>query len=339
MVYNAKPLYLLKPAHNTIQLQEAIDSFQELWLDKHDYEDKKTLFHYTDLKGLRGILENRAIWCGHVSSLNDPAELHYGRELIKKILNEFIAKEESEEIRYLINAMMVQVEAFGQAMFHTFISCYCESNNLLSQWRSYAANGGGYSIGLDFSNKTKISSDISNLNNVSPLFLRKIIYNKSDQQNLVSSYLDKVINAVNSAIAKGLGKQYKDMPSYVPSVMAMQAANVLLDMIITFKNPVFESEQEWRLVRVAMENHQPEKLSFREVNNEMIPFRQVYIFKQQNDDTKFFPLDSIRFGPALEPVRTKAAIELLLHKLSVDNHQININPSSVNISSAGYSIR
>ena len=339
MVYNAKPLYLLKPAHNTIPLQESIDSFQELWLEKHDYEDKKTLFHYTDLNGLRGILENRAIWCGHVSSLNDPAELHYGRELIKKILNEYISKQESEEIRHFINAMIVQVEAFGQAMFHTFISCFCESNNLLSQWRSYAANGGGYSIGFEFSNKTKISSDISNLGNISPLFLRKIIYNQSDQQDLISSYLDKAIDAVNRAIAKGIGEQYNDMPNYVPSVMAMQATNVLLDMIISFKNPVFESEQEWRLVRVAMENHQPDKLNFRENNNELIPYRQVYIFSQQDDNSIFFPLNSIRFGPALEPVRTKAAIELFLYKLSVDNHQIKILPSSVNISSSGYSIR
>ena len=46
------------------------------------------IYHYTDDKGLRGILESGCIWLTNIFDLNDPSELRHGLALASKILSE-----------------------------------------------------------------------------------------------------------------------------------------------------------------------------------------------------------------------------------------------------------
>lgn len=45
--------------------------------------------------------------------------------------------------------------------------------------------------------------------------------------------------------------------------MSAEDANLLADLIISFKNPVFEVEKEWRLERVKLDTIKPENPRFR----------------------------------------------------------------------------
>jgi hypothetical protein len=317
-----------------------MDTFlKKSWLPKHELSDSSLLYHYTTLTGLRGILENRALWFGHASSLNDPLEIQHGQGVVGKILNEYMETEDREDIRAFLRGILVQVQAFGNTMFHTFVACFCESGNLLSQWRGYANSGGGYCVGIEFSNSTRISSELSELDPGNPLFLRKVVYDEEEQKSLVREYLNSAIFATKGALDGGISDQFPDMPTYPASVMAMQVANVILDMLLSFKHPAFKSEEEWRLVRVTMENHQPEGLKFRETLGGLIPYRPTFIYNIEEGKTPAFPLRSIGFGPMHEPIRTRSATELLLHHIAADGHAIELKAPLVQIIGAGYSLR
>lgn len=58
----------------------------------HSSKVPLTLFHYTTLEGLKGILHNRSIWCSHISTLNDPLEIQYGKRVVLDKLNVFFGK-------------------------------------------------------------------------------------------------------------------------------------------------------------------------------------------------------------------------------------------------------
>src|SRR5262245_58864537 len=97
---------------------------------------QRTLYHYTSLGGLVGIVESKSIWATHISYLNDAAEVRYAIELLRaEILT--VANSVSDEER----KCLVQLQhwlAHGFVHNHLlFTASFTENGNLLSQWRAY----------------------------------------------------------------------------------------------------------------------------------------------------------------------------------------------------------
>jgi hypothetical protein len=69
-------------------LRTAIDRFDQ-WVKKHlESEQEKNaidtpLYHYTDGRGLKGIIESQTIWFTDYRHLNDPSELIHGVEMAR----------------------------------------------------------------------------------------------------------------------------------------------------------------------------------------------------------------------------------------------------------------
>jgi hypothetical protein len=206
----------------------------------------------------------------------------------------------------------------------------------LSQWRGYAQRGEGYCLGFEFSSVTRIASNLDNLNNAKEPYLRKVIYLPTKQKELVSSYLSSLLPAVQAALSSSRLPKQDSMTNV--TIMAIQSASILLDMLFSFKHPAFVSEQEWRLVWVTRNDFEPQGVNFRERLGQLIPYRPVYIFDNLAESSRSFPLRSIGFGPLLEPLRTRATLQLLLQRMSKAVHPISIQPS-FEIFEAGFSLR
>jgi hypothetical protein len=341
MAYEFKPLYLQIPAFTTPELNSAEESFLKPWSKKHELLETDVLYHYTDLKGLQGIVKERSIWLGHASSFNDPNEIQFGQNVILGVLSDMIAREGSLHTRQFLQQLRICVDSFwsketGPNYQHVFVACFSESENSLSQWRAYANQGGGYCVGFGFSESTKIALDCERLDAGEPPHLRKVIYDRDEQGHLVTEYLESVVKGVRILLDRDTSN-----PQYRPSdvaVMAIQAVNVLLDMLICFKHPAFEEEHEWRLILVALESYEPRALRFREADGGLVPYRPAYIFDEKASQRPLFPLRSVTLGPLPEPIRTRSALELLLHHIAADDHPIEIKPR-VDIRPSGYRLR
>jgi hypothetical protein len=345
MVYRSQPLHFIIPAFPTKEVQEAMDSFNSRWLAKHDLTEGSHLYHYTILSGMRGILNDRALWYGHASSLNDPSEMQYGKKIISNVLNDAMKRQDREDLRVFQRQLLVQVQAFGEAMFHAFVACFCDSGNLLSQWRAYANRGGGYCLEFAFSSVTRFAPDLGKLVEGQSPYLRKVIYEEDEQRELVTRYVDTVAAAAKKALDRSSATSCSDqsvsgLPAVIMTRMAMHAVNILLDMLLCFKHPAFKEEKEWRLVRVTSEDHQPENLQFRETTGGLVPYRPTHIYDMNETGQPVFPLRSIGFGPTLDSVRTSAAITLLLHRIASDQHLIALpSPYQIKIREPGYNLR
>src|ERR1700690_3079448 len=46
------------------------------------------LYHYTDARGLEGIIRAQQVWLTHYQHLNDPSEMEFGMSVAKKTLAE-----------------------------------------------------------------------------------------------------------------------------------------------------------------------------------------------------------------------------------------------------------
>ena len=103
-----------------------------------------SLYHYTDLQGLLGIVSDQDLRLTHSLYLNDAEEMIHGyRAADEVIVNAKSEKKDPTWGSYLDQLAALLKKPLPQGVY---ICCFCQKDNLLSQWRSYGANGTGVSL-------------------------------------------------------------------------------------------------------------------------------------------------------------------------------------------------
>lgn len=100
-----------------------------------------TLWHYTDINGLNGILHQKEIWFGSAANMNDKDELSgFIDDLKKEVLAHVYKKNliRAESIFKRINQRM--------KLEYPFLFCVSRAKNDAAQWERYANNGQGVAI-------------------------------------------------------------------------------------------------------------------------------------------------------------------------------------------------
>jgi hypothetical protein len=108
---------------------------------------EQSLYHYTGIRGLMGIVDSRAVWASHIYYLNDTKEIVHACEALDGLLRqrETLGDEREKEFTRQFRDWL---ESFRRTPFHIFVFSLSEKASLLSQWRSYTPHGKGVSIGF-----------------------------------------------------------------------------------------------------------------------------------------------------------------------------------------------
>lgn len=193
------------------------------------------LYHYTDLAALVGILGGHDLWLTHARYSNDDEELRYGAALARRVLDEARAAPPADAAAApAVWADYVAAVADGlEAALdeHVYIACFCLQDDLLSQWRSYGANGTGASLAFDpagFDRVTGFDSPHGGL-----MRLWKVFYAAATQQKIVRNALDFA---------------YRHYAAEPPAARARRAGYAIRFFVPTFKHPDFDGEHECRLI-------------------------------------------------------------------------------------------
>ena len=131
-------------------------------------DPKDCLFHYTSAGGLKGILKDRCIWATDSAFLNDSSEIFYAGHAVERhienliheieVTNPVFKSSDWHRMHHLISAkdaleLLNDAEEWAPtaSMPHiingaTYVSCFTEEPDQLSQWRGYG--GRGYSVGF-----------------------------------------------------------------------------------------------------------------------------------------------------------------------------------------------
>jgi hypothetical protein len=339
MSYEPKPIDLVLPLNKIKEISQAIDLFNHDWLQYHKSAEDLKLYHYTTGVGLKGILDSRSIWCSHIRYFSDPQEWVYGQSKVISKIEEILQIEKDINIKRLLEDLIMLIRSLTNSFYDVYAACFCEKDNLLSQWRGYSNKGGGYSLGLIFDSNTKFTYDFKNLPDLKLAALRKIIYNVDIQNLLINNALERLIDAGRTAI-RNILKTKNDLPIGFVQQMAMGFANRLAEVIVSIKDSVFQEEKEWRLIifksRVLDIKSQRE-IEFWEKRGMLVPYLSTTLYNKEKDET-MFPLNSIRVGPGLDSERAKYSLNLLKQKHLTSDSVIKIN-KDIEICDAGYELR
>lgn len=101
-------------------------------------QEPKNLYHYTNSAVLVSIIQSRKIRLSARWHLNDPRE----GEDFKDLLYEYFSAKgaDGEKAKMAMDSL---------DKLHFYVACFSEHGDLLSQWRGYAQDGEGVSIGFN----------------------------------------------------------------------------------------------------------------------------------------------------------------------------------------------
>jgi hypothetical protein len=196
------------------------------------------LYHYTTLTGLAGIIDDTCFWASDVRYMNDASELSYATELIDEEVQKVRSLPENREVFEPFADVQRLGDPFEFEYGPTpFIACFCEVDDLLSQWRGY---GPSDSVSLEI--------DIEKVAHLShrSMHMRKVVYNEGLQRTLATEAIATWLRTARELITEGWDPD--DLFRIGASWALGQAT---LDYHLCFKHPTFSEEREWRLIKLV----------------------------------------------------------------------------------------
>jgi hypothetical protein len=125
-------------------LQAAIDKFSA-WAVQHlkAEQDKNTitapLYHYTDGRGLKGIIESGRVWFTDYRHMNDPSELIHGIDMAQDVARLLTTGADGRVGLFLECFKDMFRHANFKSSLEFYIASFSRSRDDLGQWRAQKA--------------------------------------------------------------------------------------------------------------------------------------------------------------------------------------------------------
>lgn len=245
------------------------------------------LYHYTRVAGLIGILNDRAMRATSIHCLNDSTEYLYAFQLVSRMLER--RKDDYPGLAGAVeDALQTRLKTFPRQS--RFVVCFSEEADSLSQWRSYAEQG-GVNLAFEF-------AALQDVAHATGFRLERCLYSEAEQDAGISGVLDRVI-------AEWRGPLSKDpWPGRFVNTFLVRLRD---DVASSLKHRSFAHEKEWRLVTPLSVPSAGDHLKFLVGGPLVVPYLIVELAK-----AGAIPLSGVKLGPVNADPLAKALIMDLL---------------------------
>ncbi len=252
----------------------------------------KSIKHYTNLEGLLGIINDYDLWLTHSRYSNDAEELTHGYRIVKKVIQEQLNSQCTRSRRNFLKEVRNIFETTSSE--GVYICCFCQDDNLLSQWRGYGASGSGVCLSFKPTGFSYITGPDSPPRGLVRLW--KVFYKPDTQRGIVK---------------KALNFAFSDRSNRPTKERARKAADAILFFIPTFKNQDFEEENEVRLIFTPEPDFSTQP-QFRVSRGMLTPYYSLNKLSGELIPTRHLPLTGIRVGPSISKDLNVESIRILL---------------------------
>lgn len=332
---------------DTMTLEEKVLYVHHLWDETiKEYEKNKfrpeplisTLYHYTNIEGLYGILESDSLWASNINFINDSSEYTYGISLFENVATQKRSKFKS---KLLCEVLENITELLNIGKENTYCASFCENKDLLSQWRGYAASSTGVAVGfknISFSIINKYYEDRVVASISSKPY--KVIYGYEEGLKYIEGLFNKLdcflMNLVNNGDIDDINDKQL-IKSLVCSISGI---------VPLFKDEAFIEENEWRIA-TCIDNNALFGISahtkFRTRGNVLLPYISLYpnhwdeffelyteedevgtgTFDKETLDKfsigKRLPIKEIIIGPSATQELTASSLKLYIRVKNIDD--------------------
>ena len=251
------------------------------------------LYHYCGLDAFLSIIKNSTLWLSDIRKSNDYLECVYCRDKINEKIRGFLEDDkealEAWDFGYNINSDL------SMDMI-SYVACFSENKDQLSQWRGYADNGAGIAVGFS-------RESFADLKEAAPshISFRKVIYDEKEQEKFIERIARESIKAMET-------KPVAQVAAELNQIYRLQFP--------VLKNASFEEEAEWRIIFndsfSKRKRHVGKNILFSGIRYTVREKRLVSYIEMDFSKLKYNAIKEIWIGPKAE-----VEIQDILHLLDV----------------------
>jgi hypothetical protein len=258
-----------------------------------------TLYHYTNADGLLSMFRSGHLWATDVAYMNDPKELRYGFDLLAEVVaSERRLRRVYDRVMRLITVAIEDKLTNGRV----YVASFCRHPDLLSQWRAYGANGGGFAIGLA---SRALLSGAPQIYGQSTRRLEPVLYDRRRQIQVLASWLRDVSSS-----------------RFDEKRVLFGLFGLFSTHLMSFKHPSYREEGEWRLIQFGrlLDEHGREALSlcppsFRVRGAQIVTYGDLDLTGSRGKLARKLPAVSIVCGPTIHRERGMKVVRELCESL------------------------
>jgi DUF2971 family protein len=262
---------------------------------------QSTLYHYSSLAGVLGIVSSGELRASDIRYMNDSAELRHTLDILRNYITRRVISGSDNPV--LLNELLEWLSHRIVSGPMVFGASFRANGNLLSQWRGYSVHGKGVSLGF---NPIRIQACARR----QQFQVGKCVYDPSEQTAL----MEELVNALETrADAFGTPVSKGDRRNSWHHLFE-EIEGDLLRIAAVLKHPSFEEEQEWRIVSPVLSRNDNERIRFREGASMLVPY---YAFELGSVDDEPMVLDHVYLGPTSNIELSMTSLELFLGQQDV----------------------
>lgn len=298
-------------------LDREIDGIIKEWTQAQDAGPKVPIFHYTSVSAAVAVLTRGHIWASDARFLNDFGELRYAW---RRVIEVSEARARDSLPWQWVHGLVSHRELWTFDGLRAYVASFSEEPDLLSQWRAYAADGCGYSLGIEPmpipDHRDILGGAVGGVGG--PVRLR-VIYDEAEQAAGIASIAAIAEAAINSVRQQGAAEDD------ARRLFMAGAARLLAFFVVMFKHAGFAEEKEWRLVWILDDTAR--RLLF---EREVLKFRDTpygacsYLDWPLVSDRKALGqvVKAVCLGPRVDTAAGKDALEELCRLNGLDQVQL-----------------
>lgn len=192
-------------------------------------------YYYCSLGTFLNIIKNKQIYLSDPLKMNDSLEIMWYLNKLneERKENEFVSVFDLMKMRsnidFTFEELVVCLESKGQSSI--YISCFSKESDMLSQWRAYADDGKGVSIGFDLDELAR---------NIDNILIEEVIYTNKVVQDKSESDVEVVADQIGTVLSNN---NITDREEQIEVFI-----HELIPDLAKYKNPAFSEESEIRLI-------------------------------------------------------------------------------------------
>lgn len=230
---------------------------QDLYAERPD----RTLYHYTSLAGVKGIVDTGYLRATEIRYFSDAAEMKHAVDFLSEGISFFEGFGKSNQT--LLDQLREWISHRLTAGHMLYVGCFTPNGNHLSQWRSYCPTAKGVSLGFD---AAKLSTSATSQR----WQLGKCIYDPNEQNKIVETILGEIERLAEER-GENTDRSKRHPANSFHDIFERIEADLLL-VAALLKHPAFREEQEWRLVSPVITNYVEAPIEYREGPSMLVPY-------------------------------------------------------------------
>ncbi len=190
----------------------------------------------------------------------------------------------TQRLQKLVSGLEQVIDGFG--------FCLSEDGDLLSQWRGYAADATGVSIGFS-KDYLEQFAEASRPQEKPGFTLQRVEYDLEMQERLIKPTYIEIKKLINEGALKFPGKhslldarsddEVKRDNEKIKSAFSQLSVTVLtlFTKLFLLKTSAFREEREWRLISYFVKTGD-DMCSFRALNDRIVPYREFELLESES---------------------------------------------------------